>query len=144
MGFATQFTGFVDVYDAHSQYMESSREAAKKMNEFIRVIVVEKMSDLDNPNWKEQIDADIRSGIKIFLCRYEDVKDDIPEQDIGIWDNHHVVIGKFDWKTRMAQKIIVDNSPDAVKIAKRWQKIIMEHSVPVTNVDQDINKFSEQ
>ena len=140
-GFATQFTGFVDVYNAHSQYMESSREAAKKMNEFIRVIVVEKMSDLDNPNWKEQIEADMESGIKIFLCRYDDVKDDIPEPDFGIWDNHHVVIGKFDWKTRKAQQMIVDNSSDAVKKAKRWQKIVMEHSVPVINIDQDIKKF---
>lgn len=137
-GFATQFTGFFDVYGAHSQYMESSREAARRMKNFDRVILVEKMSDLKNNNWKEQIKADMESGIKIWLCRYDDVKDEIPEPDFGIWDNHHVVIGKFDWKTRKAKKIIVDNTKPVLEKAKKWQKIIMAKSVLVKNIDKDL------
>lgn len=140
-GFATQFTGFVDVYEAHSAYMESSREAARRMNKFIRVILIEKMSDLNNPNWKEQMEADMQSGITIYLCRYDSVKDKIPEPDFGIWDNHHVVIGKFDWKSRRAKKVIVDNSSRAVKLARKWQKTIMENSLLVKDIDQDIKIF---
>ncbi len=143
-GFATQFTGFVDVYEPHSQYMESSREAAKRMNNFIRVILVEKTKDLNNPDWKEQIETDMQSGIKIYLCRYDDVKENIPEPDFGIWDNHHVVIGKFDWKTRKMQKVVADNSTDAVKKAQKWQKTIMKHSTRVTNPDKDIDAFMIQ
>lgn len=142
-GFATQFTGFCDVYEAHSPYMESSREAARRMDSFTRVLLVEKMSDVNNSNWKEQMKKDMESGIKIYLCWYDDVKDSIPEPDFGIWDNHHVVIGKFDWKTRKAKKIIVDNSAKTVKLAQEWQKKILEHSIPVKDINRDIKKFME-
>lgn len=140
-GFATQFTGFFDTYDAHSQYMEYSREAAKRMDNFVRVILVEKMKDLENLNWKELIRADMESGINIYLCRYDDIKDAIPEPDFGLWDNHHVVIGKFDWKTRKMVKVVADNSPEGVKKAQEWQKIILEHSMKVIDLDKDLKTF---
>jgi uncharacterized protein len=141
IGFATQFTGFVDGYGVHSPYMEQSRRAAGRMDRFDRVILVEKIDDLNNPMWTEQIMADIKSGINIYVCLFNDVKDTVPEPDFGIWDNHHVVIGRFDRKTRKAKKYIVDSTPQTVTAALKWQKEIMNHSVGVKNVTKDIRKF---
>lgn len=142
VGFATQFTGFLDVYDpGYSPYMVHSRKAARRMKRFDRVILLEKIEDLNKPIWQDQIKLDLQSGIHIYLCLYDEVKAKIPEPDFGLWDNHHVIIGKFSWKTRKMKQVIIDSRSQSVKKAQEWQRYLQEHSFPIKRANQDIRAF---
>ena len=139
-GFATQFTGFNDIYGSRSDYMKNSRQAAKRMTSFVRVILVEKIEDLKLPEWQDQMRYDLQSGIKIYLCLYNQVRDNAPEPDFGIWDNNHVVIGQFDWKSRKATKVVVDSTVSGLKLALKWRDEIMKKATPVSGIS-DMEKF---
>ncbi|MBI3380265.1 alpha/beta hydrolase [Candidatus Gottesmanbacteria bacterium] len=126
-------------WDANNYYSVEGRKAAR-MTDFTRVILVEAMSDLKRPLLINQIKLDIGAGIKIYLCKFDDVKKDLPEPDFGIWDDEYVCIVNYT-QGKEESEIILDSRNPKIKEAKKWRDLVMNKAVRIYNIQKDISRF---
>ena len=140
-GFATLFTGLKGFQLPHSIYMEGARHAAKRMKRFDRVILVDAIKDLRDPDWYEQIRADIDAGIHIYLCMYQPIKNIVPEPDFGLWDERYAVTDEYNPKTHTVTNMIVSSTPDILHKTRKWKTEVMKHAVEVKNAEKDVKQY---
>ena len=116
--FSTFFTGLA-FWDTQADYYKQGSEAAKKLNEFIRVFLVDKISDLQKPVLREQINLDYKAGIKIYLCKYTDVQKYLPDPDFGYWDDKYLCIVPF-VKDNAIDNIRITDKKTEINKAQKW------------------------
>jgi len=139
-GFCTFFTG-LKFWDAHGPYYEESRKAAKRIKEFVRVYVVDKLSDLNRQILLKQIELDLQAGIKVYFIMSRDIQD-IPESDFGIWDKDYVCVVRFD-KNKQIEVKLSSRKKEIIE-AEKWKKIILKRALQIQNMGQDIQSFIHQ
>ena len=140
-GWGTLYTGGIKFWNTNSKYMEDARKAAKRVKNFTRVIMLDKLSDLKNPLVLEQIKADLPAGIRIYLCSYAEVKNEVPEPDFGIWDDDYVCIVRFDQNNHVAKEVELNSRTHDLEICRKWKEEVMKKAVPVNDTEKDIPKF---
>ena len=120
--------------------MREARKAARRTKNVIRVYVVENPKDLERPLLKEQIQFDIQGGVNVYFCNLDDIKKDVQEPDFGIWDEDYVCYVRFDKNKKASEVILSSRKKDIIK-ALGWQKIILEKSFKINNLDTDLPIF---
>lgn len=136
-GFCTFFTG-LKFWDTHGLYYEESRKAAKRIKEFVRVYVVDTITDLDRQILINQIELDLKANIKVYFVMLKDVQN-VPEPDFGIWDKDYVCVVRFD-KNKQIEVKLSSRKKDITK-AEGWKKILLKRAVRIYNIQQDIQTF---
>lgn len=138
-GFCTFYTGFNKFWNTQSKYYEEARKAAKRVKNFTRVFIIDSMDDLKNPHLLEQIKLDIASGIHVYVCRFSDIKNVVPEPDFGIWDNDYLCVVRGSGKG--VHEIRLSSRRKEIEEAHHWEKKILAKAKQIKNVDFDIQKF---
>lgn len=138
-GFATFMSGMKD-WDPHSRYYEEGRIAAKRLQYYIRVILIEKIIDLKNPKLLDQIKSDIDAGIQVHLCKLDEIRKYGTEPDFGIWDEDYVCTILYDNHKNIIE-FMLDSRKESLNHATRWKKIILKKSTRIYNSTSDIKKF---
>lgn len=137
-GFCTFFTG-LKFWDTQNDYYKQARLAAKRINNFIRVFVVNKNSDFQKNKLLEQIKLDIQSDIIVYLCKKNDLSKITSELDFGIWDNDYLCMVRFD-QDKMKEVKLSSRKKD-IQEANLWKEKILKVAVRIHNADTDIKKF---
>lgn len=132
-GFCTFFTS-LKIWDTQSIYMQSCRNAAKRMGDITRVFVVDKLSDLERPKLKEQVELDINSELKIYFVMKQDVKDITPNLDFGVWDYEYLCVVEED-------EASLSSRAKEIELGKKWEEAILQKATRVKNVEQDLQAF---
>lgn len=133
-GFCTFYTRFNKFWNTQSKYFEEARRAAKRVKNFIRVFMVDKVSDLKNPTLLDQIERDLKAGIKIYMCMYDAVEKTVPEPDFGIWDDDYYCIVRPDDEIRLS------SLKKEIAEANEWSEEILEKSTQIHRLG-DLQKF---
>lgn len=138
-GFATFMSGSRQ-WDPHSRYLEYGRIAAKRLKKLIRVILVEKLSDLKRALLVEQIKADIAGGIQVYLCMLDEIKQFGSEPDFGVWDDDYVCTIFYD-NNNNVKEFVLNSEKETLQKALKWQSIILKKALRIYNCTSDIKKF---
>ncbi|MCL4360274.1 alpha/beta hydrolase [Patescibacteria group bacterium] len=136
-GFVTLYTGISSFWNPNSQYMNDARRAAKHAD-LTRVIVVKKRTDLKNPMLREQMKLDSAAGIHVYICFYDDIKDEVPEPDFGLFDDSYVCIVPSTPEGKVSGTIELNSQDAVVAEAVRWKNVILEHAKKVTDAEKDL------
>lgn len=137
-GFCTFFTR-IKQWDPQGGYYEDARQAARRVKNFTRIFIVDKISDLKKKLLREQIKLDIDSNILAYLCVFKDVKGLLPEPDFGIWDRDYVCIIRLTSLGEMSE-IELNSTKEGMEMALKWKEIILKRSVKIASLE-DIDRF---
>ena len=137
-GFCTFYTA-IDFWNTQSAYYNQARKAARRIENFIRVFIVDRLSDLEKPLLQEQIRLDFQAGIKCLLCMAKVVRSKIPELDFGIWDGDYLCIVRLD-KEKYVEVKLSSRKKD-IKEAESWEKVILSKATLIKNFQKDIDTF---
>ena len=137
-GFCTFLTS-LRFWDTQAVYYQQSRLAAKRIKNFKRVFVVNKISDLKRARLLKHIKLDMESGIDIFLVMLKDIQNITSEPDFGIWDNDYLCIVRYD-KDKQVEVKLSSRKKD-IEEALGWKKKILKIATRIYNTDSDIQKF---
>ncbi len=137
-GMCTFMSGLIN-WDPQNHYSVEGRIAAKR-TDFIRVTLVEKLSDLKRPLLLAQLNLDLAAGIKVYLCMFDKVKTNLPSPDFGIWDDEYVCIVNYT-NGHEESDIILDGRSPQLQEAKKWRDLVMSKAVRINNTDKDVKKF---
>ena len=117
----------IDYWETESVYMQEGRRAAKRVP-ITRIYILNSMEDLKHKKLQEMAKKDIRSGVEVKYCLYDDIKDKYSkdEIDFGIWDDNYVCTvtqnnGKFQFE--------IDSREETLKAAMERFGVIGERSV---------------
>ena len=135
-GFCTFYTG-IDFSDPKSIYMIESRKAAKRIKDLTRVFVISKITDLEKKVLQEQVSLDIESGINVYFCMFDLIKN-LPEPDFGIWDEDYLCIVNFD-KNKVTGVKLTSRKRD-IDEAIKWKNKILNVATKI-NSSGDIELF---
>lgn len=138
-GFATFLSGSKD-WDPNGVYYQAGRQAAKRIRDVSRVILVERLSNLRREVLIEQIKKDIIGGIKVYLCMLNKVRKYGKEPDFGIWDYDYLCTIYYD-KNKNMKEFVLDSRKQIIEKAKKWRDIILKKATRIYNVDRDIERF---
>lgn len=124
-GFCTLYTA-LDFWDVRSKYFEEARKAANRIKNFTRVFLIEKLEDLKKPSLVEQIKLDLEAGIKVYICKIEDIKNVLSSQpDFGIWDDEYLCVVESDEKNKVS-RIRMSSVKEDIKQAKIREEEILK------------------
>jgi uncharacterized protein len=137
-GFATFFTG-LKIWDTQSEYYQEARKAARRVKDFVRVFIVDKLSDLERQIVKEQIKFDLQASIKCYLVKCKDILEDTKELDFGIWDDDYLCIVKM--KNDRQVEVKLSSRKKDIKEANVWRENILKKATRIYNIDTDIKNF---
>jgi hypothetical protein len=121
--------------------MLNGREAAGRVKSFIKVIVLNKLDDVENPNLHKQISLDLTAGIKIFLVLWDQIKEIVKESDFGIWDHEYVCIVRANPKNNKVEVAELNSRETDIKGYERWREYILKKSTSISKPEVDIPKF---
>lgn len=138
-GFCTFFTA-LKFWDSQGKYYEEARKAARRVKNFTRVFIVDRISDLTNENLLQQINLDSKAGISVYFCLFDDIKNLVEEPDFGLWDNNYLCVVSIK-KGRNVGEIQLSGRSVDIKKANEWKKIILKKSTEIKNIKTDIEKF---
>ena len=141
-GFCTFYTAWKD-WDTQNRYYEEARQAARRVKKFIRVFMVDKLSDLTRPVLLEQIKLDIAAGIQAYLCLYDDIKAFVSEPDFGIWDNEYLCLVHFDEKKQVIGEVEINGKKSDILKAQQWKQFILDHAMKIQDINKDMAAFSK-
>lgn len=139
-GFCTFYTA-LKFWNTQSKYMEEARKAAKRTGNLTRVFIFDSVKELKRPLLQKQIRLDIKSGVKVYLCKLERVKHRIGTIDFGIWDSAYLCVVGFS-KNKRINEVRLSSRKSDVKEALRWKKEILKSATRIYNADKDIEKFA--
>ncbi len=131
-GFATFYTG-LKFWDTQSIYMEEARKAAKRTRNFVRIFVFDSLNDLKRKVLLKQIKLDLESGVKVYACKVEDIRNKTDELDFGIWDDDYVCTVHFNKKKKVNEVKISSRNVD-LKKAKKWSTDILRRSLRIHKI----------
>lgn len=137
-GFCTFFTR-INQWDPRGRYYKDARLAARRVKNFTRIFIVNKISDLKRKLLREQIKLDIESNILIYLCMFEDVGGLLPEPDFGIWDRDYVCIIHLTPVGEMSE-IELNSTKEGMEMALKWKEIVLKRSVKIVSLG-DVDRF---
>lgn len=137
-GFCTFLTS-LKFWDTQGAYYQQSRLAARRVKDFTRVFMIDKIDDLKKDLLQRQIKLDIASGMKVYLCLVSKVKNKIGELDFGLWDYDYLCSVHFDRDKQVEVKL--SSRKKDIKEGLEWRDIILRHSTKITNTDKDIERF---
>jgi len=137
-GFCTFLTS-LQFWDTQAVYYQQGRLAAKRIKDFIRVFVVDKIDDLSRPKLLEHINLDLASGMKIYLCMAKAVQEITPELDFGIWDNEYLCMVHYN-KNKQVEVKLSSRRKD-IEEALDWRNKILKISTRIENAEKDIANF---
>lgn len=140
-GFFTLFTEMNQFWDPTSQYMKDAREAARRGKYLTRVFIIAKKNVLKTKWLREQMKLDFQAGIHLFLCKYDDIKNDVVVPDFGITDDAYVCLVPYNPVTKKVSEIELNSSDDVMNEARRWKKLILDRSDKVLNIEEDVKQF---
>ncbi len=135
-GFCTFYTG-IDFSDPKSIYMIESRKAAKRIKDLTRVFIISKITDLEKKVLQEQVSLDIESGIHVYFCMFNLIKN-LPEHDFGIWDEDYLCIVNFD-KNKVTGVKLTSRRQD-IDEAIKWKNKILKSATKI-NSNDDMELF---
>lgn len=138
-GFCNFQTGVAD-WDPQNQYYLDARKAAKRISDFKRVFLVQKISDLKRSILLKQMRLDLESNIKVYLCVFDQIKKDVKDPDFGLWDKDYCCTIHYDPKGKM-KEIILSSRKEDVSRAEEWRDLILKNAVRIYNTDKDIENF---
>ena len=138
-GFATFYLGIIDFWDPDSRYMNECRQAAKRTGDITRVFILDSHSKVDNNVFRRQLQLDLDSGIKVFVCRFEDIKSFTPNPDFGIWDDEYVCTVKFN-KSNEIEQVEMNSLEDHINEMKEIAQKILKKSVKIEEFE-DLKKI---
>jgi len=122
-GFCTLYTE-LDYWNSESKYMEEARRCVKRTGNLTRVMILDNKEDLKKDIVIKQMELDIKAGIKVLYCLYEDIKNEVSEPDFGIWDDDYVCIVGFD-KAKKVNEVKLSSRKADLEKAKKWEKYIL-------------------
>lgn len=139
-GFATFFTA-LSFWDTMAVYYKEARKAARRIKDFSRVFVIDKISDLGKRRLLEQINLDLGAGIRVYFIMARDIAKITSDPDFGIWDDEYLCIVRFD----KDKQVIVELSSRKADIekAKGWEKEILQVATRINNTEDDISEFTK-
>lgn len=141
-GFCTFFTG-LKFWNTQNPYYNEARKAARRIKNFTRVFILNNLSDLKNPRLMEQIKLDFESGIKIYFCMFDQIKNLIKDPDFGIWDQEYLCVVPFGHNMNVTDVRLSSRKEDIDK-ACLWRNQIMKYSVSIIDLEKDIKSFVEK
>lgn len=104
----------IDYWETESVYMKEGRRAAKRVS-ITRIYILNSKKDLEHKKLKEMAEKDIKSGIEVKYCLYDNIKDKYSkdEIDFGIWDDNYVCTvtehnGKFQFEIDSREETLKD------------------------------------
>ena len=122
-GFATWNIDIKDFWIKTRHYFENARIAARRVKDFIRILIIRSRKDLQDKKIQEFIKKDLAAGIEIYYCFFNNAEKIIPELDFGIWDEEYVCIVKNSQNN--VKEIELNSKSDAISRAKDWKKAIL-------------------
>lgn len=135
-GFCTFYVPGLSYWNTQSAYLEESRSAATRVGNLTRVYIIDSPKDLQSDDARKQIEADLQSGMKVYICHKEDVTKELhAEPDFGIWDNEYVCIVNFNEKNQATHAKLSSKKED-LEEANMWKKKILEKSRQIENLNQ--------
>lgn len=137
-GFCT-FDTSLDFWETQSDYFYQSRLAAKRIKDFTRVFMVDKLSDLNKPKLREQIKLDLQVGTKIYLCLSSEVDGKVEEMDFGIWDEEYLCAVGL--QNNRYKQVKLSSRKEDIQKGLHWKEIILQKALKITNPDKDIAEF---
>jgi predicted alpha/beta hydrolase family esterase len=137
-GFCT-FDTKIDFWDTQSGYYQQARLAAKRIKNFIRVFMVDKLKDLEKDNLRQQIKLDVAAEIKVYLCLIKEVKDKIGELDFGVWDEEYLCVVRL--KENKYVEVKLSSRKQDINDGLAWKAMILKHAIVVKDTDRDIAEF---
>lgn len=145
-GFATFYTKGLNFWNTQSRYMAEARSAARRVKNFTRVFILDKLGDLENKNLIKQITLDLEAGIRCYLCCLNDVKDVVVEPDFGIWDDNYICIVHQNGKGKTSvTDVVLDSRDSEVQKFKKWSEYILAKAFLLDSADlgKSINQFKK-
>lgn len=136
-GFCT-FPTSTKFWDTQGKYFKEARRAAKRIKNFIRVFIVQKLTDLRRPIILEHINLDLKADMTIYLCAHKKIND-LPELDFGLWDNDYLCVVHS--KNETPYEVKLSSRKQDIVLAEKWMKLILNNSVKINNTTADIEKF---
>lgn len=139
-GFCTLYTA-IKYWNTQSTYFKEAQKAARRVS-LTRVFVIDKLSDLQRETLLQQIEQDLASNVKVYLCMYGRIKDGVGTPDFGIWDDEYVCIVTADAKNEI-KGVKLSSRKEDLTAAKKWQMKIMKIATRIYNTKQDVKAFLE-
>ena len=137
MAFCTFFTK-LPFWDTQSVYMNSCRQAAKRIKDVTRVFVVEDFKDLERPLLMEQIKLDLQSEVKVYFMMNQDLAKITEEEDFGLWDYEYLCT-----VDAVENKACLSSRKEDIEKGKEWEEEVIKVATRVTNVEEDLMNFIE-
>ncbi|MCL5114938.1 MAG: alpha/beta fold hydrolase [Candidatus Marsarchaeota archaeon] len=132
-GFCTFYTA-PNYFEPHSVYMETARRAAQRVP-LTRVFVVNKSSDLKRQSVIEQIKSDLSAGIKVYLCRWREIRRNVKEPDWGLWDGEYLCTVHYDKKNKVSEVKLSSRKSD-LTTARKWEAEILKKAMRVNDIEE--------
>jgi hypothetical protein len=140
-GFCTYLSSF-EFWDTTDKYYEDGRKAAQRIKDFTRVFVIENPVHLERKGLLNVMKKDFDAGINVMLCWANDIEDQVPYLDFGIWDEEYVCIVKYNKDNTTKPTDVELNSQSAeMKAALKWKAAILKKAVAVKHFEGDIKQF---
>lgn len=137
-GFCTLYTGLSEVWDPQQDYFREARKSARRVEDFIRVFIIDKKKDLSRTALRNHVSLDLAAGIKIYLVKKEEIENEIGELDFGIWDKDYLCVVKNNKGT----EVRLSSKKTDIEEAEKWKNIILQKAVRVNNPGKDIDAFT--
>lgn len=133
-GFCTFYTD-LSFWNIYSEYFVEARKAAAKVKDFTRVFIIKSKSELYNNYLLQHIETDFKAGIKVYLCKYDDIPTLEAKKDFGIWDEELLCVVNYN-----SDNIVVD-----LKISKQKEDLAKAElwSLDIISVSQKVNSIDE-
>ena len=133
-GFCTLLTS-MKVWDTQSVYMNESIRAAKRLQNLMRVYVIDNIKDLRRKLLKKQLDLDLQSDVRVFFVMLSDIKNITKHPDFGLWDDEYLCIVDNE------KEAILSSKKKDIEKGKRWKREILNRAFPIIDAEKDIERF---
>lgn len=137
-GFCTFYTGFNKFWDVHGKYYEEARKAARRVKNFTRIFIIDRLPDLNSELLRKQIGIDLKAGVNVYLCMFGNIRSLAPEPDFGIWDDSYLCVVRG--RKGKVSGIKLSSRKKDIEEARRWGRIIMGKAEKINSLS-DIGRF---
>lgn len=133
-GFCTLYTGLLGFWDPESAYMRQARLAARRIGGISRVCILDDCNVLNSPIFRKQVTLDLENDIRIYLCRWDWVRDQVTEPDFGIWDDEYVCIVRQNPMTGEVTEAELNSRLQDIRKYQQWERYILSKSIPIRRI----------